>query len=97
LLVAVGEGGTILRSEDGDHWTAIESGTNEALNAVAAADNNTFWAVGNRGTALKSGDGGRTWAATQPLSSRDLMSVELTDAAHGFAVGQRGVSQLLSQ
>ncbi|HET9533043.1 MAG TPA: YCF48-related protein, partial [Blastocatellia bacterium] len=46
-LVAVGEAGTILLSEDGSAWQSVEAGTAETLNAVAAAGDKVFWAVGS--------------------------------------------------
>lgn len=93
-IVAVGEGGVILRSDDGEKWTSVESDTKETLNSVVAADK-IFCAVGQRGVTLRSVDAGQTWSASPTLSSRDLMAVDLIDETHGFAVGQRGVSQLL--
>jgi len=94
VVVAVGEGGVILRSEGGEQWTAVESGTTEALNSVVTSGK-VFCAVGQRGVTLRSIDGGRKWSTPLSLSSRDLMAVDLTDETHGFAVGQRGVSQML--
>jgi len=66
--LAVGDGGTILRSEDhGENWSAIDSGTKEDLFAVAWARDteNLVLAVGDGGTILVSNDGGKKWQATE--------------------------------
>lgn len=96
-MVAVGESGTILRSENGSAWQAIPSGTTEMLNAVAAFDNNTLWAVGSGGATLRSNDGGKSWTMNPPVSSRHLMAIDLTSATRGIAVGKRGAIQRLQK
>ena len=72
-LWAVGDGGMILKSEDGgERWQAKSSGiwlsrdrsglTRLAPNSlVASSDGQTQWAVGSGGTILKSEDGGENW------------------------------------
>ena len=53
-LIAVGDGGTIIRSSDGDRWpTVVDSGTSEPLNDVAWG-NGRFVAVGWNGTIVVS-------------------------------------------
>jgi photosystem II stability/assembly factor-like uncharacterized protein len=94
VVIVVGEAGTILRSTGDANWSAVESGTAAALNAVAASDQ-LICAVGAKGTTLESTDDGRSWTAAAAVSSRDLNSIALADAAHGIAVGQRGVTQFL--
>lgn len=62
VLVAVGERGHILRSEDqGDTWTQVPSPTRTFLSAVACTGA-TCWAVGHLATILKSEDSGATWS-----------------------------------
>jgi photosystem II stability/assembly factor-like uncharacterized protein len=65
MLVAVGDGGQVLRSDDGGKkWQAVaQKGKNELL-AVACSDDGVFVAVGRKGAALASKDAGKTW---QPL------------------------------
>ncbi|HKG20357.1 MAG TPA: YCF48-related protein [Blastocatellia bacterium] len=94
-VVAVGDKGTILRSEDGKTWAPVDSKTGAALNAVAAAGKDVFWAVGAKGATAGSSDGGRTWNSTSPVSRRDLISIDLTSPSHGAAVGSRGSIQRL--
>jgi len=52
-FVAVGEGGTILTSQNGQNWTPRESGTTQPLYGVTYG-NGTFVAVGKNGTILTS-------------------------------------------
>jgi len=92
--IAVGEAGTILRSEDGNNWSAVESPTTGTLNSVAASGE-FLCAVGSKGTTLQSTDDGKTWTAVPAISMRDLNSVYLADAAHAVAVGQHGFTQVL--
>ena len=94
ILIATGEKGTSLRSENGA-WIQTPSGTSETLYAVSAADENVFWAVGSAGATVGSSDGGKTWTPVTPLSSRALMAIDLTGPSDGVAVGRRGVMQRL--
>ncbi len=48
----VGDGGTILRSDDGANFTAEASGTTVALRGVWGSDATHLWAVGDGGTIL---------------------------------------------
>ena len=92
--VAVGEKGTILRSEDRETWTPIESGTSETLNAVAASGD-SCWAVGSKGVTVGSTDRGRSWTPSPTVVPRDLMSVSIASPLSAVAVGRRGGVQLL--
>lgn len=92
--VAVGEKGTILRSEDLETWSPIESGTSETLNAVAASGD-SCWAVGSKGATVGSTDRGRSWTPSPTVVPRDLMSVSIASPLSAVAVGRRGGVQLL--
>jgi photosystem II stability/assembly factor-like uncharacterized protein len=94
-LIAVGEGGTVLRSGDGASWAKAASGTEETLNAVAAAGESAIWAVGATGTRLFSSDGGQTWTATATPGGPTMLAVDVVDAHHGVAVGRRGATDRL--
>lgn len=52
-FMAVGAGGTILRSLDGKTWTRVKSGTSEYLNGIVW-DGQRYIVVGNKGTYLTS-------------------------------------------
>jgi photosystem II stability/assembly factor-like uncharacterized protein len=62
-LVAVGERGTVLWSDDGGtHWQQAQVPVQAALTAVRFADARIGWAVGHLGMVLKTTDGGQHWA-----------------------------------
>jgi hypothetical protein len=61
LIVAVGDGGLILTSPDGNTWTSRSSGTTNGLLRVRYL-NGYFLAVGENGTILKSTTG-TSWSA----------------------------------
>lgn len=94
VVIVVGEGGTILRSEGGAEWRTVESTTSLTLNAVAVSGK-IACAVGAKGTLAESIDEGLSWKTFAAASPRDLNSIDLPDAAHAVAVGQRGSLQLL--
>ncbi|MBN8482495.1 MAG: hypothetical protein J0L88_13005, partial [Xanthomonadales bacterium] len=100
-LVAVGERGQVLLSDDGQDWrqsTGVPVRSNlTAVSAVGAS----VWAVGHDGTILHSADAGETWqvqrrdpwapatddAAHDPRQGVPLLDVLFTDASTGYAVG----------
>lgn len=65
-------------------WTYVPSGTTAELRGLSAPTDQLVWASGNRGTVVRSMDGGRTWVAdTVPGSTHlDFRSVH----AHSDAV-----------
>jgi len=75
-LVAVGDGGVILRSSDGGvSWNAVSSGTNQTLRAVAFAGPAVGLAVGSGGTVLRSTDTGQSWTSvTTPAGAGAVFS-----------------------
>ena len=63
-VVAVGDGGTILRTTDGGAtWPAVSSGTTKWLARVSFTGANTGTVVGEGGTILRTTDSGVTWKA----------------------------------
>jgi len=61
-LVAVGERGTILLSDDdGRSWKQAQVPVRTSLTAVQFVDAKSGWAVGHLGVVLKTEDGGQTW------------------------------------
>ncbi|WP_051559993.1 WD40/YVTN/BNR-like repeat-containing protein [Marinobacterium jannaschii] len=61
-LVAVGEQGIILLSDDaGQHWRQAQVPVAVLLTAVQFIDERTGWAVGHDGVVLHSADGGEQW------------------------------------
>jgi photosystem II stability/assembly factor-like uncharacterized protein len=61
-LVAVGERGHILYSDDGGlQWTQVQVPTTAMLTRVFFVDDELGWAVGHDGNVMHSRDGGITW------------------------------------
>jgi len=91
--VAVGEGGTVIRSTDcGLSWELLPSGTTDTLNSVAFSKTSvgTGTAVGEgEGTVLWTTDGGLTWGRVQ-LPGQTLQSVSYGDGIFATAVGDNG-------
>jgi hypothetical protein len=92
LMVAVGAGGTIVTSPDGEHWTPRSSGTVADLYGVEWAGG-TWVAVGD-GVVVTSGDG-RTWTTRWQQPGAVLYDVEYA-AARFNAVGHGLDGQILT-
>ncbi len=93
-LVAVGERGHVLLSDDGGaQWRQVAVPTSATLTATFFVDERSGWAVGHDAVILHTSDGGETWE----LQYRDielespLLDVWFSDPAHGFAVGAYGL------
>ncbi len=93
-LVAVGERGHVLLSDDGGRgWRqAAAVPTRATLTALHASDERTLWAVGHGGVILRSGDAGERWALVAGRAdARDvLLSVRVEPDGRGLAVGGFG-------
>ena len=89
-IVAVGEHGIVLLSDDGvSYRQAKQVPASSTLTAVYFADAEHGWAVGQWGVILATADGGETWTLQRSDTSIDqpLFSVYFKDARHGWAVG----------
>jgi photosystem II stability/assembly factor-like uncharacterized protein len=93
VAIAVGEAGTILRSDGDSGWKPVKFPSDSTLNAVSVSGS-SFCAVGQRGTILNSTDEGRSWTSIAG-SSRDFNSIDLPALNCAIAVGRRGAAQLL--
>lgn len=82
--MAVGRGGTILVSTDGQTWTARSSGTAQDLLAVTYGDGRWI-AVGRAGTVLSSQDT-LTWTALASGSSEDLHGITAVSSVDDQAI-----------
>lgn len=61
-IVAVGERGAVLLSEDqGASWRALSAPVDAALTGVSFSDNASGWICGHGGVLLSTADGGRSW------------------------------------
>lgn len=91
-LVAVGERGHILYSDDGGgNWQQSDVAVQTQLNAVYFINEKQGWAVGEDAAILHTSDGGLSWQ--KQLDARDaefqgpLLDVYFKDESEGFAVG----------
>lgn len=101
-IIAVGERGHILHSDDGTTWTqSTQVPLRSTLTAVAAIGDQA-WAVGHDGVILHSSDGGISWEIQRrdprgqpaegvdpgdPRQGAPLLDVYFVDAQNGFAIG----------
>ncbi|HEX4895792.1 MAG TPA: YCF48-related protein [Solimonas sp.] len=90
-LVAVGDHGVILTSEDGKAWQQVPSPVSQMLTRLRFLDEKNGWAVGYDATILHTADGGRTWSLQhRDPEARVLFDVLFLDAQNGLAVGGYG-------
>ena len=90
-LVAVGQQGVILWSEDGSNWTQASSPTSVMLTRARFTDADNGWALGYDATILQTTDGGRSWAIrNRDPAGRALYDVLFLDAQRGLAIGAYG-------
>ena len=92
-VVAVGERGVIIRSNDGGGtWVQADVPTRATLTAVTFVDANTGFAVGHDAVILKTEDGGASWVLLnfEPDSQNVMLNVRFRDARHGYVVGSNG-------
>ncbi len=92
-LVAVGEHGHILVSNDGEKWQQANVPVQVTLTRVFFLNDQLGWAVGHDATILQSHDGGLNWQVQQYLPSleKPLFDVYFKDAQQGIAVGAYGL------
>lgn len=99
IAVAVGEFGTIIRSDDGGQqwksvapaWTAdhAEQGVEPHLYDVKVAEDGLVTLVGEFGLILRSADAGSNWAILNK-GDASLFALDLGPEGVGYAVGQSG-------
>lgn len=86
-MVAVGERGLILLSDDGGQsWRQARVPVSVTLTAVCFATPSQGWAIGHAGVVLHTGDGGATWR--RQLDGRQIIR-SLTAAANAAGEGSR--------
>lgn len=78
-LVAVGERGVVLLSDDnGVSWRQVQVPVSSTLTAVQFIDARQGWITGHSGVVLHSADGGESWSLQ--LDGRRAAALELSDA-----------------
>lgn len=90
-LVAVGQQGVILLSEDGETWRQAPSPVGVMLTRVRFTDAQHGWVLGYDATILQTLDGGKRWTLRhRDTQGRALYDLLFLDAQHGLAVGAYG-------
>jgi photosystem II stability/assembly factor-like uncharacterized protein len=79
----------VVRTADGGQtWKRQKLDSYDTLLAADLLDANRGWAVGEKGLACVTTDGGATWIEqTVPTGTGTLRDVDIVDATHGWAVG----------
>ena len=92
-LVAVGDRGHILRSNDGEKWTQANSPVNALLTDVFFINKDMGWAVGHDVSIIKTTDGGQNWVVQHyaPDIDKPLFGIHFKDSNNGFAFGAYGL------
>ena len=92
-LIAVGDRGAIIVSNDGKNWAQVEVPVRAALTTVAFADSQHGWAAGHDAAIVHTEDSGRTWKLQnfQPELEKPVLGLLALDAQHVFAVGAYGL------
>lgn len=100
IVVAVGDNGTIIRSDDGgDSWTVLANfGVTPLPGAAQATFNDVFftspdegWVVGTSGRIFHTTDGGHTWTPqASGAGASDLRAVTFLDDTTGWVVVSDG-------
>lgn len=92
-LVAVGERGHILLSQNGNDWTQAEVPVQANLNSVYFVSDELGWAVGHDATILVTRDGGVTWQLQhyRPETDKPLFDIFFVNDKKGIAVGAYGM------
>jgi photosystem II stability/assembly factor-like uncharacterized protein len=95
-LVAVGERGIVLLSDDGGgHWRQVPVPVSVTLTSVRFADAKHGYAVGHGATVLATADGGETWG--RRLDGRQAAQLALSTAqASGDANARRDAERLVA-
>lgn len=90
-VVAVGEGGTIVRSSDaGITWSLIQSSAVENLKDVSFANSSIGFAAGSNGVIIKTTNGGLTWFNLYSGTTKNLRGVSFSNSQTGTVVGENG-------
>ncbi len=92
-LIAVGDRGAVVVSNDGVKWAQVQTPTRAPLTAVDFVDADHGWAVGHDAVILHTADGGRSWEIQnfEPELEMPLLDVLFLDQERGFAIGAYGL------
>ena len=90
LVFAVGSGGLIVNTINGDNWQVQTSPVNEFLFGVYFLDENLGWICGDNGVILKTINGGLTWLQQNNSETAKLYDICFVNENSGWAVGRNG-------
>lgn len=86
--IAVGDGGTILRTADGgETWKQLPLISTANLNTVCRPTDNIYWAAGDSGTLLQSTDDGQSWQQQILADKALLQQIVFTSENEGWVGG----------
>lgn len=95
-LVAVGERGVILLSDDnGDNWRQVSVPVSVTLTDVQFVDDQYGWAIGHAGVVLATQDGGESWKLQ--LDGNEAIEIELNAAQRSDDEQRLSDAELLAQ
>jgi photosystem II stability/assembly factor-like uncharacterized protein len=92
-LVAVGERGHVVWSDDGEQWVQAENVPTRSTLTTVFALGERLWAAGHDAVIITSGDRGRTWSRQhfEPEAEQAVMDLHFTDEQNGVAIGSYGL------
>lgn len=92
-LIAVGDRGAIIVSNNGADWAQVQTPVRSPLTAVSFADQEHGWAVGHDAVILATKDGGKTWVMQNfaPELEKPFLDVIALDASNVIALGAYGL------
>ena len=92
-LVAVGERGHVVWSDDGEKWLQAENVPTRSTLTTVFAFGERLWAAGHDAVIITSADRGRTWSRENfdPEGEQAVMDLYFTDEQNGVAIGSYGL------
>lgn len=92
-MVAVGERGHVVYSDNGDDWVQAEHVPTRSTLTTVTGVGNRLWAAGHDAVIITSGDGGVTWSQQffAPDRQQAVMDLFFTSQNDGMAMGSYGL------
>lgn len=92
-LVAVGERGHVIYSDNGTEWTQADHVPTRSTLTAVFEKGGRLWAGGHDAVIITSGDRGKTWSLEyfDPDRQQAVMDFLFTDENHGVAIGSYGL------
>jgi photosystem II stability/assembly factor-like uncharacterized protein len=97
-LVAVGERGHVVWSDDGEQWQQAENVPTRSTLTTVFAYGERLWAGGHDAVIITSGDRGQTWSQQHfdPERQQAVMDLYFSDEQNGVAIGSYGLYMVTS-